>query len=186
MILQKKNWKEIRSWFFKKQHHKEENLVWLLDIDDTLIKCSSYKGSTEWFNSEMKHCKKPEIVISDWAQLVPYLKFELCCDWLPSFLNKINGDFFAVTSRHCAVQKHTHRHLEEAGFVRIKDVISCGKLAKPLMVNYYVQPQNNKYIFIDDKWKNVLEMHKCYPNMICIWINDKVSLKTKLYQRFFL
>tara|TARA_Y100000389_G_scaffold187118_1_gene208209 strand:+ start:5098 stop:5661 length:564 start_codon:yes stop_codon:yes gene_type:complete len=185
MFLQKKNWKEIRKWLHKNNLDKDEN-VWLIDIDDTLIKCSSYIGSSAWFDKEIKKNKTPEMVIFGWVEMIPFLNFELCCDWLPSFINSLRGEVIAVTARHCAAQKYSHKHLENNGFDNISTIISCGNIPKECMVTYYIQPNRLKtYIFVDDKKKNVLKMHKQFPNMICIWINEQISWRSKLYFNLF-
>lgn len=172
MIIQKKDWNEIQIWF-KKCFDDDRTINWLVDIDDTLIECSTYIGSSKWFDLQMSRSKMKDSVIHRWIEMAPSLEFEKCGNIDPDFINNLHGEVIAVTSRHCAIQELSFKHLHGNGFHKIQNIVSCGNIPKYEMVQKYIQPDDSKtYIFVDDKKSHVLKMHKAFPNMICIWLNN--------------
>ena len=170
MIYQFKKWSQILYWFNSK-FVDNKNIVWLIDVDDTLISCNSYNGSSKWFDDQVSKTKHINLLVKNWVNMIPCLNFVLYDNCIPSILNELPGDKIAITSRHCVIQTHTLKHLK-ANNVTIDNIISCGSFKKSLMIKNYVQPNNsNVYIFIDDKKNHILEVNKKFPNIHCIWLN---------------
>tara|TARA_Y100000389_G_scaffold136015_1_gene133529 strand:- start:5735 stop:6343 length:609 start_codon:yes stop_codon:yes gene_type:complete len=190
MLIQKSNWSEIIKWYddFNKNKIEKPKTHWILDIDETLLDCEDFIGSTKWFDDSFKRTRNKALVVKKWVELVPYLKYRLIDSNIENFFNKLkdeNAEFTAVTARHCAAQNYTVNHLKENNLEMIQDIISCGYIPKSRMVLYFIQPHLNsrkKYIFIDDKKSNVIDMHQRFPNIICIWLNrDKRSKMFDIY-----
>lgn len=179
MLLQFANWEEIITWFHKNFENNENN-KFLIDIDDTLIKCNSYIGSTEWFDEMASKTRHFNLLIKKWIDLLPYLEFDIYDNKIPNFINNMKGEITAITSRHCAVQNTTLKNLQNNN-LKIHNVISCGLFQKSRMIENYVQPTlKYNYIFIDDKKEHVLNVHRKFPFIKCIWLNKNKTLLSHL------
>ena len=181
MYLKLKSWEEIDNYATKHNLY-EKNIQWLLDIDDTLIECKTYVGSTKWFDKQWSENPGNEkTVITKWNELVPFLEFQLIDAKIHFVLNKCCGKITAVTSRNAQVKKNTIQNLIDVGlYPPIINVILCGSESKSIMVKKNVINLETTYIFIDDKEKHVLNMAACFPDMHCIWFcreTDSVDKK---------
>ena len=170
MIYDLTSWKNIEI-FANQNNLFDSNTYWLLDIDDTLIETTQYIGSTQWFDSEIKHNPGNEhIIINIWSNMVKYLKFKLIDSNIPNILNKIKGNIRAITSRSAFVKDETYETLRELELHKIKNIQFCGSNKKCNMVNI---ENNMNYVFIDDKYSHIRSMNTKFPNIYCIWFNPK-------------
>tara|TARA_Y100000389_G_C17419364_1_gene495739 strand:+ start:952 stop:1542 length:591 start_codon:yes stop_codon:yes gene_type:complete len=182
MIFQKKDWDDIKIWF-KNNFDDDSSIIWLVDIDDTLIECSTYIGSSRWFDEQISRSTMKDCVIHRWVEMAPSLEFEKCGNVDPNFINELHGEVIAITSRHCAIQELSFKHLYENGFYKIENIVSCGNVPKYEMVQKYIQPSDSKtYIFVDDKKSHILKMHEHFPNMMCIWLNTNPIEKKSCFR----
>ena len=176
MILECISWEELVT-YANTNNLRQKDVHWLLDIDDTLIECTSYVGSTQWFDKTaalkgQESRDQLKNTINRWCKLLPFLKFRLVDPLIIGTLHSFEGRLTAVTSRNDSVRQLTEKNLEDNGLMPPieKPIVMCGNVPKHSMVKDFIKPDTT-YVFVDDKQSHVTKMHNAFPEMHCIWLN---------------